>query len=128
VTLALPPVDLRSTTGTGRKFGGHALCRMCGRPKVVRTITRHHLVPQAWFDKLDEDDPRRLLRNATANLVPLCRPCHDLVDHRDPVVRAQARRMLRRSLAQAEITFAIHLRGRPWLEHHYPLDMSLVVV
>lgn len=95
---------------------------MCGREKRIRPITRHHLVPQSWFDELAEDDPRRSLRNATANLVPLCRPCHDLVDHRDRVVRAEARRLLRRSLVQAEIAFAIHLRGRAWLAEHYPLD------
>jgi len=122
----LPPVDLRSMSGTGRKFGGNALCRMCGRPRNVRQITRHHLVPIAWFDK--QPEAIRRLRNATANLVPLCRPCHDLVDHRDPIVRAEARRMLRRSLAQAEIAFAIHVRGRSWLSGHYPLDMSTRVV
>lgn len=120
MTATLPPVDLRSTTGTGCKFGGHALCRMCGREKRIRPITRHHLVPIAWFAKLAEDDPRRALRNATANLIPLCRPCHDLVDARDPVVRAEGRRMLRRSLGQAEIAFAIHVRGRSWLAFHYP--------
>lgn len=120
MTVTLPPPDLRGTSGTGRKFGGHALCRMCGRPRNVRPITRHHLVPQAWFDELEESDPRRMLRNATANLVPLCRQCHDLVDNRDEYVRVESRRMLRRSLAQSEIAFAIHLRGRHWLEHHYP--------
>jgi 5-methylcytosine-specific restriction endonuclease McrA len=120
VTAMLPPVELRSTSGTSRKFGGYSLCRMCGREKRVRPITRHHLVPLSWFSGLADDDPRRALRNATANLIPLCRPCHDLVDARDATVREPARRMLRRSLGQAEITFAIHVRGRSWLAYHYP--------
>lgn len=120
MTAMLPPVELRSTSGTSRKFGGYSLCRMCGREKRVRPITRHHLVPLSWFSGLADDDPRRALRNATANLIPLCRPCHDLVDARDATVREPARRMLRRSLGQAEITFAIHVRGRSWLAYHYP--------
>lgn len=117
-----PPLELRDTRGTSRKFGGHALCRMCGRDRRVRPLTRHHLVPLAWFDVLDARDTRRALRNATANLIPLCRPCHDLVDHRRRDVCEESRVMLRRSLGQSEIAFAVSVAGYPWLERNYPLD------
>lgn len=62
----------------------------------------------------------RIIRNAHANIIPLCRPCHDLVDNREHDERRQARRHLRRSLSQAEISFIIQVRGMNWLNHHYP--------
>jgi 5-methylcytosine-specific restriction endonuclease McrA len=110
------PLELRSKAGTARKFQ-HGLCRMCLRPKHVRPLTRHHLVPIAWFRK----NPHLWsYASSTANLVPLCRPCHDMIDNRNPADREDARRLLRRSLSQQEIAFAIAVRGRMWLNHHYP--------
>lgn len=113
-----PSPGLRSHVGTARKFGGGALCRMCGRAKSVRPLTRHHLVPQRWFR--GEPEHIQLLRSATANLIPLCRPCHDEVDNRDRHDRMDARRMLRRSLTQAEVAFAIQVWGRADFDREYP--------
>lgn len=112
-----PSVALRSHVPTARKFGGDAICRMCGRPKYVRPLTRHHLVPQRWF----RANPHlRDVRSASANLIPLCRPCHDEVDNRDEWERLEARKMLRRSLTQTEIAFAIQVWGRWNFDYAYP--------
>ena len=116
--ITLPPASLSSPSVSARKFGGDPLCRMCQRPHSVRPITRHHLVPDAWFRR--QPIALRQRRNAHANLIPLCRPCHDLVEALDEFERAQARRGLRRSLSQQEIAFAIAVRGRQWLDFHYP--------
>ena len=113
----LPSETLRSLMATSRKFQ-EPICRMCGRPGHVRPITRHHLVPESWFRR--QPLSLRSIRNAHANLVPLCRPCHDLVDSRDEDERRESRRFLRRSLSQQEISFAIQVRGREWLDFHYP--------
>ena len=118
-SVELPSATLSSTQAAARKFG-EPICRMCLRPRSVRPITRHHLVPVAWFR--GQPLPLRQIRNAHANLVPLCRPCHDLVHDRDEVEREMSRRHLRRSLTQQEVAFAIQVRGRSWLDHHYPLD------
>ena len=103
---------------TEHKFKAEGQCRMCERRYTVRPLTRHHLVPEAWF--LGQPLKLRLIRNAHANLVPLCRPCHDLVDNREADMREEARRHLRRCLSQAEIAFAIQTRGQRWLDYHYP--------
>lgn len=115
----LPSADLSSPKQTARKMNAEAVCRMCLRSAKVRLLTRHHLVPEYWFRR--QPLALKLIRNAHANIVPLCRPCHDRVDSRDPFDREQARRYLRRSLTQQEIAFAIQVRGRQWLDHHYPL-------
>jgi hypothetical protein len=64
----------------------------------------------------------RVLRNANANIVPLCRGCHAVVDGRDPVPKLQARATLRASLGTAEVAFVIQVRGREWLDRAYPLE------
>lgn len=112
-----PSAELTSTKWTHAKME-NSVCRMCTRPREVRPLTRHHLVPESWF--LRQPLHIKIVRNAYANIVPLCRPCHDRVDSRDPVERAEARRYLRRSLTQQEVAFAIQVRGRGWLEHEYP--------
>lgn len=95
---------------------GH--CRMCLRPASVRPLTRHHIIPESWF--LRQPYHLRVIRNAHANICPLCRPCHDLVDNRDEDERMSARRELRRSFSQSEIAFAIQVRGIDWLNETYP--------
>ena len=115
--IKLPSQELCSPKLAHRKIDD-GLCRMCLRPAHVRLLTRHHLVPASWF--LRQPLPLRMIRNAHANIVPLCRPCHDRVDTRDPMEHIPARRELRRSLAQQEIAFAIQVRGRAWLEREYP--------
>ena len=95
-----------------RDKAAEGACRMCRRAREVRPLTRHHLVPESWFRT-----HRRLhlVRNVAANVVPLCRPCHDLVETAEG-----ARRELRRLLAPDEITFALQTAGRAWLERRYP--------
>lgn len=122
--------DLNDVSTSGRqKVFNEAHCRMCLRHKRVRPLTRHHLVPLAWFLQRHQVNGEtvyvqplgvRQIRNANANIIPLCRPCHDLVDHRDREIRKAARRELRRSLWQPEIAFAIAVRDLHWLDAHYP--------
>jgi len=113
----LPSEALCSPKWTSRKME-HSYCRLggtgCGR------LTRHHLVPEHWF--LRQPVHLRQIRNAHANIIPLCRAHHDLVESREPVVRLEARRLLRASLTQEEISFAIQIRGRAWLNSEYPVD------
>ena len=90
---------------------------MCLRRASVRLLSRLDLVAVAWF--LRQPLKMRLIRNAHANIVPLCRPCHDLVDNREQPVREEARMHLRRSLSQSEIAFAIQVRGQRWLDREY---------
>lgn len=101
-----------------RKIAEEAACRMCLRPHRVRPLTRHHLVPERFFRF--QPAPTRHLVHVDPNIVPLCRPCHDLVEEPDKQVRTEARRMLRRTLAQEEVTFMIQVRGLPWVDAHYP--------
>jgi hypothetical protein len=107
-----------SSSGTVKLSEGH--CRMCQRPKSVRPLTRHHLVPVRWF--FGEGTPWRAVRNANANIVPLCRACHDLIEDGDLVARG----MLGRLLTQQEIAFVIRLRGIQWLSAEYPLREEAV--
>lgn len=119
----LPSIGLSNPKFTARKME-QAVCRLCMRTKHVGPphITRHHLVPESWF--LGQPDELRTIRNAHANIIPLCRSCHDEVDNRGPVARERARRKLRGLLSQEEITFAIQVRGRTWLEIEYPDPLS----
>lgn len=115
--VTLPSESLCSPKKTATKME-KSLCRLggeqCGR------LTRHHLVPESWF--LRQPFNLRQIRNAHANIIPLCRDHHDLVESRHPVVRLEARRLLRASMTQEEITFAIQIRGRDWLDSEYPID------
>lgn len=113
----LPSGGLASPKYTAMKMENSG-CRMCLREHRVRPLTRHHLVPEHWF--LRQPLPLRMIRNAHANIIPLCRPCHDMVDSRDPMEHIPARRELRRSLSTDELAFAIQVRGRAWLDREYP--------
>lgn len=99
------------TDGSKVEREGH--CRMCRRPSRVRQLTRHHLIPQEWWRRRGEEIA--VLRNAAANIVPLCRACHDDVEH-----DLESRRMLRRVLTQTEVAFLIDVIGRAWVENRYP--------
>lgn len=116
--IRIPGRTLTSPKVTNHKMNAEGQCRMCGRSSIVRELTKHHLVPASWF--LRQPYLLRKIRNAHANIIPLCRPCHDLIDHRSEVERAPARRELRRCLGQAEISFAIQIRGKEWLDKEYP--------
>lgn len=115
----LPSPGLCSPKLTAAKME-NSLCRL-GDRRCAR-LTRHHLVPEHWF--LRQPKALREIRNSHANIIPLCRDHHDLVESRYPVVRMEARRLLRVSLTQEEITFAIQVRGRSWLDQQYPHVVS----
>lgn len=112
----LPAASLCNPKYTAQKME-YSLCRLgsyeCGR------LTRHHLVPESWF--LGQPLKLRQIRNAHSNIIPLCRAHHDLVEAREPVVRLEARRLLRSTLTQEEVAFAIQIRGRAWLDSEYPV-------
>jgi len=116
--IKLPSEDLSSPKLTQRKMDS-SVCRFCEKDSKVRALTRHHIVPHSWF--LRQPLALKLVRNAHANIVPLCRPCHDRVDSIEDEIRAEARRYLRRALTQQEIAFAIQVRGQQWLDVHYPM-------
>lgn len=110
-------VTLTQQRGKGwEKVTDEGRCRMCLRPSSVRALTRHHVVPEGYFRRRE---PLKPLRNCDANLVPLCRPCHDLVDGPSPE-RWRHRAELRRALTTYEVAFALQLRGPHWFDHHYP--------
>jgi hypothetical protein len=85
---------------------------MCQRAWDVRPPTRHHLVPYSERRRVTKiNDPR--------NIIPLCRPCHDLIDNRNPLQRI-ARAMLRSLLRVEEASFAAGWMGSGWLLSRYP--------
>lgn len=82
------------------KFRAEGRCRLCQRLGSVRQLTRHRIVPGAFGGAY-----------VPANVVPLCRPCHDEVDNRNLRDRLRARRMLRAVLWPVEIA---HATRRTW--------------
>lgn len=87
------------------KLKAEGRCRLCLRLSSVRRLTRHRLIPGSSGG-----------RYVPVNVVPLCRPCHDLVDHRDRELRRTARKMLRASLWPVEIAAA---SGWYWFDRAY---------
>lgn len=125
VTISKPgktTTDLFWNASSGVVKFNEGQCRMCERKRQVRPLTRHHLVPMRWF--LGPGARFRMVRNANANIIPLCRLCHDQIEERDPI----ARRMLRKLLTQQEVAFAVRLRGIEWLNREYPFDAKRVRV
>jgi hypothetical protein len=119
---------IRFRGGGREKLRQEARCRMCLRPRGPdtpkewaqvggqvggRTLTRHHIVPERWFKH--QVPPTRALRGVDPNVVPLCRGCHDEVEH-----DREGRRMLRRVLGTEEIAFAIQIAGEAWFDQRYP--------
>lgn len=119
---------LRFRGGGREKVRQEARCRMCLRPRGpdtraeaiskdfppgVRALTRHHIVPQSWFK--GQPPATRAIRSVDANVVPLCRQCHDEVEGDE-----EGCRMLRRVLGTEEITFVLQTAGHPWLDRRYP--------
>jgi hypothetical protein len=94
-----------------------ARCRICHERY---DLSRHHLVPHSWF-LAEENESLRQVRNANANIVPLCVSCHRIVDGVNaPVSRLKKRSALRRALGSNEIAFILQVRDRDWLDEHYP--------
>lgn len=98
--------------GGRTKLEEEGRCRLCLRPSRVRRLTRHHLVPQRWFALRGSPI---ILRDCDANIVPLCRPCHDWIE-----IDEEGRRMLRNVLGSAEAGFAVRLLGLAWFDERYP--------
>lgn len=90
------------------KFKAEGRCRLCLRPRSVRPLTRHRIIPAPLRGPYTPN-----------NCVPLCRPCHELVDHWDSSIRDPARRMLRAVLWPAEIGYAL-ARSSYWFDRWYP--------
>jgi len=110
--------DVRRAKRGWHKLREEGRCRLCLRSRSVRRLTRHRLVPG-----------REGGEYAYANVVPLCRPCHDLVDgctmrarKRD---RALWRAMLRRVMTDAEVAYVQRVMGDGWLRENYPTHARL---
>jgi hypothetical protein len=82
-------------------------------PAGARRATRHHIVP------LSLKRNKRHAINNPRNIVPLCRPCHDLIDQPGPMQRL-ARSMLRGLMRNSEVEFVGAWMGSGWLQLHYP--------
>jgi hypothetical protein len=107
-----------SGSGGIKKVAAEGRCRTCPATSATAEISRHHLVPQSWF----YGHPGVKGCNARANIVPLCLRCHRIVDgSRASVARRLKRCELRETLTREEVAFVEHVRGRGWLDHHYPL-------
>lgn len=93
-------------------------CRLCRRPSHVRMLTRHHLVPQRFAGRWDNE-----------NIVPLCRPCHDQVDGCAPRFHRRDkllwRSMLRRAMRPGEVSYVRRMMGQTWLDLNYPGHVRL---
>lgn len=110
-----------------RKLHEEGRCRMCQRSSSVRRLTRHHLVPQSWFNRrifvvASVRVDRYLLRDCDANIVPLCQPCHVEVENEE-----SGRAMLRRLLGGQEAGFAVQFRGQDWFDRIYPATSGLTL-
>lgn len=111
--------SLTKNFASGRlKISQEKKCRIC---PSKQNLTRHHLVPQSWF--IGRPDEIKAIRNANANIVPLCESCHRIVDSvRDPVGKLKKRAILREALGTNEFAFIIQLTSRQWLDEHYPKE------
>lgn len=101
--------------GGQSKLAEEGRCRMCRTPRKrrgVRQLTRHHLVPQRWpgWARLGFK-----LRDADANIIPLCGNCHRAVERDE-----WARRMLRKVLGSCEVAFARKTMGETAFDEMYP--------
>jgi 5-methylcytosine-specific restriction endonuclease McrA len=107
----------RRYSGRSYKLNEKA-CRLCRRPANVRPLTRHHLVPQRFAGRWDNE-----------NIVPLCRPCHDHVDGCAPRFRGRDKRlwrsMLRRAMRPGEVSYVRRMMGQQWLDRQYPGRLQL---
>ena len=111
--------SLANTVTSGRlKLAQERCCRICHERY---NLTRHHLVPISWF--LGQSNQIRAIRNANANIIPLCESCHRIIDGvRDPVGRLQKRAAIRERLGTNEYAFILQVIGSSWLEENYPKD------
>ena len=95
-------------------------CRMCLRSSSLRPLTRHHIVPRVWFKR---NGRVAVLRNVSANIVPLCWPCHEYVEWNQ-----YGRSLLRKVLAAEEVAFVLQVSGREWFDRRYPAHQQRAVI
>lgn len=127
------PANLLAYRAGGReKVNEEGICRMCREPDewrpghLARKMSRHHLVPQRWFEDNKAVCIRSgftllsRIRDCDANIIPLCTHCHPEVESSSD---DGARRMLRKVLAKEEAAFAIAVRGQDWFDERYPSSM-----
>lgn len=112
-----------SGVGAARKVQQEGRCRLCKTTEAERRrdrtetrpsrykLTKHHLVPVSLGGT-----------NAIANIVPLCRACHDLIDKMPLWKRIPKRAELRLLLHPDEIAHVVSRLGRDWFDWHYPED------
>lgn len=121
---SVPPSLAVYRDGGRRKIDLEGRCRMCLTPRRqrgVRQLTRHHLVPRTYFgarmQALAGDAWTQMwkLRDADANIIPLCAGCHRAVE-----LDRAARAMLRKVLGPNEAAFAVSVRGQLWFDARYP--------
>lgn len=109
------------------KLREEGVCRLCLRRHGVLPgfrLTRHHLVPKSHFTSgILGYTPIWVVkvRDADANIVPLCRGCHDEVEQTEA-----GRVRLRARMSQAEVAYCIQVRGQAWLERRYPARRAKV--
>lgn len=99
------PIQINSVAD---KMKAEGQCRLCGRlnrGSGARELTKHRLVPGRFGGEY-----------IVANVIPLCRRCHDDVEAQDPV----ARRMLRPKLWPLEVAHAIKKLSQEWFDLMYP--------
>lgn len=99
------PIQINSVAD---KMKAEAQCRLCSRlnrGSGARELTKHRLVPGRHGGEY-----------IVANVIPLCRRCHDDVEAQDPVTR----RMLRPKLWPMEVAHVLKRLGDQWFELMYP--------
>jgi hypothetical protein len=101
------PIQINSVAD---KMKAEGQCRLCGRLNKgngARELSRHRLVPGRHGGEY-----------VVANVIPLCRRCHDDIEAQDPVVR----RMLRPKLWPMEVAHVLRRmpQGEQWFELMYP--------
>ena len=99
------PIQINSVAD---KMKAESQCRLCGRlnrGSGGRELTKHRLVPGRHGGEY-----------IVANVIPLCRRCHDEVEAQDPL----SRRMLRPKLWPMEVAHAIKKINQEWFDHMYP--------
>ncbi len=106
------PIQIYSVA---EKMKAEGQCRLCWRKdrgSGGRELTKHRLVPGRHGGEY-----------VIANVIPLCRRCHDDVEAED----ASARKMLRPKLWPMEVAHAKKRLGEQWFELMYPKPAAMAL-
>lgn len=107
------PIQINSVADKMKAEGQCRLCSRLNRGSGARELSRHRLVPGRFGGEY-----------IVANVIPLCRRCHDDVEAQDPV----ARRMLLPKLWPMEIAHAIKKINQEWFWLMYPKPAMMSVL